>query len=250
MSKQDTLHTINEIYNAIKHLPVDSISNADLLKKLEAIKTKPKTIIEEYGVILGALIGIFSAGLTSLLNHLFQSDRDKKQKQKEIEFKKNDSIEKIDEQRTKYYMEASKYRTGLMITSSVATKLQITISCMAKKYSISEPEMGKFLMKQMEEQKLSFLDNSNKYSSDLKDYIAALSGYKIQKKGNTKINQHIEKMLGGLNFGVDETVLFKLETNEQIDSFMKSEKKRFKEYWKKEIRDEINSALDVILNNE
>lgn len=175
-----------------------------------------------------------------------------KKKVKEHEFKNIDIAQKNIEEHRKIYMEASKYQPGILMSSRAASLVRISIECMARKSVISGEDQGlvQFYLDQMEQQKQTFVEHNNVYATDLKNYIAALAGYKVLKNGNTQINPHIEKMINGIDFEINSTLLASLGMNGDVDKFMTEEKARFNAYWQTHIKTETTNALDIILNNK
>lgn len=175
-----------------------------------------------------------------------------KKKEKELEFKNLDIAQKNIEEHRFIYMEASKYQPGILMSSRASSLIRISIECMARKSNLPgvEADLANFYLQQIKQQTEPFVEHTNNYATDLKNYVSSLAGYKMLKGGNSQINSHIEKMINGIDFEINSTLLQTYTLAGEVDAFMKVEKNRFLEYWKLHIKKETTEALDIILNNK
>ena len=241
--KQDTLHTINEIYNALKHLKLSQSNNQDVLNAIEHLKTDlkpiPKTTVETWGVLIGAAIGILGGVITFLLTAL-----------KEYHVKKKET-------RSKLYGELMGSRSNM-----IENIRQKEVSLIYSYYHIAVAEITPLKLGEEAgeiEMNLNLSGDSIKevgiyadeYKKEMKEYEARIGQYIYLKKGKTQIKVLHDKFLQDIR-SIDYEDRFKnLGSKEEIDAV---KKEVFEEFdttiYYGLICQDSQAVIDCVLNNK
>lgn len=256
----DTLqHHIDLTMLAVKQmnnnlLSIQQNSQADILNAIKTLKTElkpePKSDVEKYGVIWGAVIGIVSAGITSLLNHLFSKSREKKQKEKELEFKQIDISEKRQEILMNIYAEAHRFQSSFIRVTRSYYRLRIRHSFLQARIRILTPQQQaqrQEYTEQLELIKTSIGERNNGILEELKHLTAELAKYKFLKNGGTEVTPILDEISKGINFNIADFSY--LTTAPEMDALYYAEKRRFLNYWRTDIKIRTETALSHVLAN-
>jgi hypothetical protein len=172
-------------------------------------------------------------------------------KEKEIAFKKMEIDQKEKEELRRIYVDANKHQQSYIMIVRTYVRTDITFQGLVAKYRLSDNAgMTEVLKQAMEDNKKSFADYSSIYRDELKNFIAPIAAYKILKNGDSKINEHLDKLNSGLMFFINKEDFLKTKSFEEVDTLLEQERQRFSIFWKQKIKDESKKSLDIILRNE
>lgn len=223
--KQDSLQLLNDILTAVQDLKTN-------------LKPAPKTIVEQYGVIIGASLAIMGSLIIFWLN-ILKDDRNREKER----------IKLFNDLRRTIYGDAIKYQSSFVKHVRQYYRHKIHLLYLYRLQKIETDEESKAgIQDSIEEFREKMNEQNQLFLEEFKNYLSALGQYKFIKEGNTEISSHMDKFLSGIKIDI-ESDFKSLNTKAELSSHRKSELEKMFQTWSTDIKAPTENAIEHILKN-
>lgn len=256
MPTPDTLHHIDLTLLTIQQMNNNLLasfqdSNSEVLAAIDKLKIdlKPETKswTEKNAVVVGAIIGIISAAISSLITgHLTKKRENREREAKNREFEANAKKENKNYLK-KHYGELLAIHLQLIDSIRQRETQAIMDSCMNEILRIEKDpvKLEKYQIKKakiVEKRKVEH----EKFAAAHKEYVSKIGEYIAHKENDTTIPVALEGYTNALSFVMGKEHK-QMRTIQEIQDFSKAEVARYEAWWKINVNQASLKVINCVL---